>query len=73
MGPVRSLDCGMYTVNDTVVQITELVWADGGRSFEVWRVSDEADLTSNECFDEFPTDEQIAAVLDAYNSRQVMN
>ncbi len=43
--------------------MTELVWSDAGTSFEVHRVDTGTDLTEAECFDDMPTDDQIAALL----------
>jgi hypothetical protein len=51
------------TVDDVQVRITELIWPDGGRSFEVHRVDTEEDLTEDWCFDESPSDDQIRGLL----------
>ena len=45
------------------VRVTQLVWRDGGTSYEVHRADTGVDLTEAECFDQMPTDEQIAALL----------
>jgi len=73
MGPKGSRDRGKRTVNGVEVQITELIWPDGGRSFELVRVADETDLTPNECFDNLPSDGQIATALEMHAERQALN
>jgi hypothetical protein len=55
---------GTRVVNNVHVRITELIWLDGGRSFEVHRVDDDTDLTEDGCFDTQPTNEQIAVLLE---------
>lgn len=60
---VEEIGHGTRTVAGTVVRVTELVWDDGGRSFEVHRQDDGTDLTTDQCFDALPTDAQIAALL----------
>lgn len=59
----RRLEWGIRTVDGVKVSIAELIWTDEGRSFEVHRVSDDADLTEDGCLDTMPTDEQIRALL----------
>ncbi len=59
----REIDRGTRTVDGVQVQITELVWADEGRSFEVHRTDTGADLTEDGCFDTWPTDEEITDLL----------
>lgn len=59
----RRYNRGTRTVKATVVEIIELVWNDGGRSFEVYTVTTGEDLTVDECFDTMPTDDQIAALI----------
>lgn len=61
---VETIDRGTRTVNGVQVQIYELVWNDHARSFEVYRTSDEKDLTVDGCFDSMPTDAQIEGVLE---------
>ena len=51
-------------VNGTDVTVFEVVWKDGGRSFEVETFGG-IDLTEGNSFDAMPTDEQIAAILPA--------
>ena len=54
------------TVNGATVQVVELVWADGGRSFDVYEVKEFGLmllLTEAESFDCYPTYEQISALL----------
>jgi len=59
----REVDRGTRVVEGVEVRVTELVWSDGGTSFEVHRVDTGEDLTEAECFDQLPTDDQIAALL----------
>ena len=60
---IREIDRGTHTVDGIEVHITELVWADEGRSFEVHRTDTGADLTEDGCFDTWPTDDQITDLL----------
>jgi len=60
---IRHIDRGTRTVDGVEVQISELVWDDEGRSFEVHRADTGIDLTVDGCFDTWPTDEQIADLL----------
>jgi hypothetical protein len=62
---VARVDHGHRTVEGTEVEVWELTWNGGGRSFEVIRVSDGKDLTEQGAFDTLPTDEQIADLLTA--------
>jgi hypothetical protein len=73
MGPTGSRDHGKRIVKGVEVQINELIWADGGRSFEVFRTKDEEDLTIDGCFDELPTNKQIEALFDAFTARKQLN
>jgi hypothetical protein len=50
-------------VGGALVRITELVWPDQRRSYQVHLPDSEIDLTENGCFDAPPTDEQISALL----------
>lgn len=47
------------------VLLRELIWDDGGRSWEVFRVDgdEEIDLTEDGCFDERPGEEMILTLL----------
>ena len=64
MGTVLGeFDRGIRIVAGVEVRITELVWDDGGRGYEVYRLDAEL-LTVDESFDHIPTDEQITALLD---------
>jgi hypothetical protein len=58
---VNEINHGTREVDGVTVKIKELVWTDGGRSFEVWKGQD--DLTIGECFDAFPTDMEIRKLL----------
>jgi hypothetical protein len=60
---IREVDHGIRVVAGVQVRMTEVVWSDAGTSFEVHRVDTGTDLTEDECFDEMPTDDQIAALL----------
>ncbi len=60
---VRSIDRGIRVVAGVEVRVTELVWADGGASFEVHRIDTGDDLTEDGCFDQPPTDKQIENLL----------
>jgi hypothetical protein len=61
---VKTVDRGLRVVADVEVQVTELLWTDGGHSFEVHRVDTGEDVTEDGCFDDPPTDEQIKDLLD---------
>ena len=60
---VSEVDHGTRMVAGVEVRVTQLVWRDGGTSYEVHRADTGVDLTEAECFDQMPTDEQIAALL----------
>jgi len=60
---IREVDHGIRVVVGVQVRVCELVWSDAGTSFEVHRVDTGADLTEAQCFDDMPTDDQIAALL----------
>lgn len=60
---IDEVDRGVRTVAGVDVRTVELVWTGGLRSFEVHRVDDGTDLTEAECFDEYPSADQIAALL----------
>src|SRR2546421_10759062 len=64
----REIDRGRRLVAGGPVRITELLWPDGGQSYEVHRVDTDTDLTEHECFDAMPTDEQIAILLDQHTT-----
>ncbi len=63
---IREVDRGTRVVTGVDVRITELVWDNGARSFEVHRVDTGEDLTINECFVDMPTDDQIAILLEEH-------
>lgn len=57
-------------INGVLIQVNERIWTDGRRSFDVFMVGsmdilDYSDicLTVNESFDSYPTDAQIANLL----------
>lgn len=56
------------TVNGIPVLLRELIWSDGGRSWEVFRLGKEEgkedeELTIDSCFDQRPSEEMIAFLL----------
>lgn len=58
----RRTNRGIRTIDTHQITITELVWTDGGRSFEA-HLADGTDLTEDGCFDEHPTDAQLRDLL----------
>lgn len=52
------------------VEIFEVVWNDGGRSFEVIDLETGDDLTANSCFDAFPSDDSIRVLLGCMHENQ---
>ncbi|AXH93606.1 hypothetical protein ACFWDZ_08470 [Micromonospora aurantiaca] len=60
---IRDIDRGVRTIDGIDLHLTELVWDDGGRSFEVRRTDTDADLTEDGCLDTWPTDEHLANLL----------
>lgn len=63
---IRTTEHTPRTVAGVDVAVTELVWDDNGRSFEVHRLDDGTDLTEAECFDDHPTDTEITALLQSH-------
>jgi hypothetical protein len=61
---LRSVPRGARVIDGITLQITELIWTDEGRSFEVHRLDTGEDLTVDGYFDLFPTDAQLADLLD---------
>ena len=61
---VRSVPRGARVVDGVPLQITELTWADHGRCFEVRRLDTGEDLTADGRFDELPSDDELADLLD---------
>ncbi|ROO60328.1 hypothetical protein EDC02_2189 [Micromonospora sp. Llam0] len=59
---IRGIDRGTRTVDHVEVRLTELIWNDDGRCFEVHRTDTDVDL-ADVCFDTWPTDEQIAVLV----------
>lgn len=57
------------TVGGVDVYVIELVWDDGGRSFDVYRAKDGMCLTGSGSFDAMPTTEQIQEVLENWFDR----
>ncbi|QGN48004.1 hypothetical protein GKC29_14890 [Micromonospora sp. WMMC415] len=60
---IRRIDRGARTIDGIDLHLTELVWDDGGRSFEVRRTDTDLDLTEDGCLDTWPTDEHLANLL----------
>ena len=59
MNPSHEITLDRRTVAGVEISIVEVVWPDGGRSFEVHCTSDSQCLTFEGAFDLIPTDEQI--------------
>lgn len=61
----KEIDRGERLIQGERLHITELVWPDGGRSFEVHllRAGTCTDLTQDGCYDHMPSDEELAAAL----------
>lgn len=58
---VSEIDHGDHAVDGITFRIKELVWTDGGRTFEVWK--GDVDLTFDGGFDAFPTDQDIRRLV----------
>lgn len=66
---VRETDHEPFTVFGERYVVRELVWNGiPGRSYELVRLADDVVLTEDESFNEYPTGEQIAAVLNDHGS-----
>jgi hypothetical protein len=61
---LRTVPRGARVIDGVTLQITELIWTDEGRSFAVHRLDSGDDLTVDGWFDLFPTDVQLADLLD---------
>jgi hypothetical protein len=59
----REYEYDKRLVSDDMVRITELVWPDERRSYDVHLVDGDIDLTENGCFDDPPTDAQIRGLI----------
>lgn len=63
---IERRDHGTRTINSTEVRIEELVWnGTDGRSWDVYRVSDDFCLTMDGSFDNEPDDDEIAELITA--------
>ncbi|HZM82164.1 MAG TPA: hypothetical protein VFC19_41120 [Candidatus Limnocylindrales bacterium] len=62
---VREIDRGTRTIDNLPVIVTELVWDDAGRSFDV-HFTDGTLLTELESFDAAPDDAQLLNLLDEH-------
>jgi hypothetical protein len=54
---------GLVTVDGVEVEIYELLWNGGGRSYDVYRTDTGACLTEDESLDEMPGHGQLATLL----------
>jgi hypothetical protein len=68
----EKIDHPIRTVNGVPIQVSELVWTNGGRSFDVFVVVNEdvldysaVCLTMSASLDDYPTDAQIIDLLDS--------
>jgi hypothetical protein len=61
---VHTVPRGTRVIDGIALQITELIWSDQGRSFEVYRLDTGQDLTVDGCFDQQPTNAELLDVLD---------
>ena len=70
--PPRTVDRGSRVVAGVAVRVTELVWPDERRSYEVHLINGDVDgdvdLTEDGCFDDPPTDAQISELLAEYRA-----
>jgi hypothetical protein len=66
--PPRTIDRGSRVVAGVAVRVTELVWPDERRSYEVHLINGDVDLTEDGCFDDPPTDAQISELLAEYRA-----
>lgn len=64
---IREIDRGTRSINSTEITLTELVWDNGGRSFDV-HLTDGTMLTELESFDTMPGDEQLLDLLAKHRS-----
>ncbi|MDX3695001.1 hypothetical protein PV726_32610 [Streptomyces europaeiscabiei] len=65
---VREIDHDLFEVEEEQYLVRELVWNGiDGRSYELVRRRDDAVLTADESFDRYPTDAQIAVVLEEHD------
>jgi hypothetical protein len=68
-----TFDRGARTVGGIVIRVEESVWnGTGGRSFDVYRDSDGACLTTEGSFDEMPGDELLAQLVGDFLSAAVV-
>lgn len=63
---IREIDRGTRTIDNLLVTVTELVWDDGGRSFDAHLTGDGTLLTELESFDTEPDDAQLLNLFDDY-------
>jgi hypothetical protein len=59
-------------VSGVLVRVTELVWADEHRSYQVHLVNGATDLTENGCFDNPPTDTLIKDLLAEHHAARTL-
>jgi hypothetical protein len=64
---IREIDHDLFEVDGERYFVQELAWnATSGRSFDLVRHRDDKVLTEDESFDSYPSDAQIAVVLEAH-------
>jgi hypothetical protein len=59
----RDIDRGRRIVAGFAVRVTELIWPDAHRSYQVHLIDGDVDLTASGCLDDPPTDTQISDLL----------
>ena len=60
---------GKHTVGGRRLEVHRLTWREApGLSYEVYDADTGADLTEQECFDHYPSHDQLAALVDALPS-----
>lgn len=69
MNPSKRIELDTRTVVGVEVTIVELVWPDGGRSFDVHRTTDCLCLTMEGSFDTIPTNDQIVRLFSTVQCR----
>lgn len=65
-----TVSAGTRQLGTTEVEIFEVIWSDGGRSFDVVDTLNGRDLTENGSFDRLPADDEIRALLHCTHSHQ---
>lgn len=66
---VREADHEPFTMDEEQYLVRELVWnGNAGRSYDLVRLRDDQVLTEDESFTKYPTDKQIADVLEDHGT-----